>query len=233
MASGGFATPESDQLGAQFTVAELAAIVAEAHDAGVPVVAHSHSLLGMQRALTAGVDGIEHFTGLTAQGPRIDDQLLDEVARRGVYVDLTMGNDRSYHAQMPAPPPHLAELFASLGVTSFDALYRSRIGVFGRLREHGVAVVTGVDSGMGPPKRHGNAWRTVGELVEGGYPVADAVAAATSVAAQACGLATETGRLAAGFAADILVVDGNLAQDPALLSTPRQVLIRGTPVTPT
>jgi imidazolonepropionase-like amidohydrolase len=53
------------------------------------------------------------------------------------------------------------------------------------------------------------------------------------VAAQACGLATETGRLAAGFAADILVVDGNLAQDPALLSTPRQVLIRGTPVTPT
>lgn len=233
MASGGFATPETDQLGAQFTVAELAAIVAEAHEAGVPVVAHSHSLLGMQHALTAGVDGIEHFTGLTAQGPRIDDQLLDEVARRGVYVDLTMGNDRSYHAQMPAPPPHLAELFASLGVTSFDALYRSRIGVFGRLREHGVAVVTGVDSGMGPAKRHGNAWRTVGELVEGGYPVADAVAAATSVAAQACGLATETGRLAAGFAADILVVDGNLAQDPAVLNAPRQVLIRGTPVTPT
>ena len=50
---------------------------------------------------------------------------------------------------------------ASLGVTSFDAFYGSRIGVFGRLREHGVAVVTGVDSGMGPPKRHGNAWRTV------------------------------------------------------------------------
>ena len=231
MASGGFATPGTDQLGAQFTVAELAEIVDQAHDAGVPVVAHAHSLLGMRNALAAGVEGIEHFTGLSAEGPRIDDQLLDDVARQGVYVDLTMGNDRSFHAQMPAPPPPIAELMASLGIPSFDAFYVSRIGVLGRLREHGVAVVTGVDSGMGPMKRHGNAWRTVGEMVEGGYPVAEALAAATSVAAEACGLATETGRLAEGFAADMLVVDGDLGQDPSVLSTPQQVLIRGTPVT--
>ena len=83
---------------------------------------------------------------------------------------------------------------------------------------------------MGPMKRHGNVWRMVGEMVEGGYPVAEALAAATSVAAQACGLGSKTGRLAAGFAADILVVDGDLAQDPSVLSTPRQVLIRGTPM---
>ena len=102
--------------------------------------------------------------------------------------------------------------------------------MFGRLREHGVAVVTGVDSGMGPMKRHGNAWRTVGELVEGGYPVAEALAAATSVAAEACALAGETGRLAEGYAADVLVVDGELAQDLSLLSAPREVLVRGTAV---
>jgi len=83
---------------------------------------------------------------------------------------------------------------------------------------------------MGPTKRHGNAWRTVGELVEGGYPVAEALAAATSVAAHACGLAGQAGRLAAGFAADLLVVDGDVAQNPALLSAPRQVLLRGTPL---
>jgi imidazolonepropionase-like amidohydrolase len=230
MASGGFATPGTDQLGAQFTVAELAALVDQAHAAGHPVVAHAHSLLGMQNALAAGVDGIEHFTGLTSEGPQIDDELLDEVARRGVYVDLTMGNDRSVHALMPAPPPPVAALMARLGVTSFDAFYLSRIGVFSRLREHGVAVVTGVDSGMGLAKRHGNAWRTVGELVEGGYPVAEALAAATSVAAEACGLAGETGRLAEGYAADLLVLDGDLAQDPALLSAPQEVLVRGTPV---
>ena len=230
MASGGFATPGTDQLGAQFTSAELTTLVDEAHDAGLPVVAHAHSLVGMLNALAAGVDGIEHFTGLTSEGPRIDDDLLDEVARQGVYVDLTTGNDRTLHARMPAPPPLFAELMARLGVTSFDAFYASRIGVFSRLRAHGVAVVTGVDSGMGPMKRHGNAWRTVGELVEGGYPGAEALAAATSVAAAACGLGGETGRLAEGFAADLLVVDGDLAQDLSLLSAPREVLVRGTPV---
>ncbi|MGC1212464.1 MAG: amidohydrolase family protein [Micromonospora sp.] len=230
MASGGFATPGTDQLGAQFTVAELAALVDVAHDAGLPVVAHAHSAIGMRNAVAAGVDGIEHFTGLTAEGPRIDDDLLHEVARRGVYVDLTMGNDRSVLSRMPAPPPALAELAARLGFTSFEAFYLSRIGVFNRLREHGVAVITGVDSGMAPAKRHGNAWRTVGELVEGGYTVAEALAAATSVAAEACGLAGQTGRLAAGYVADVLVVDGDLAQDPSLLRAPRQVLVRGTPV---
>jgi imidazolonepropionase-like amidohydrolase len=139
-----------------------------------------------------------------------------------VYVDLTMGNDRTFHALMPAPPPPLAELMARFGVASFDQFYTSRIGVFARLREHGVRVIAGVDSGMGPTKRHGNAWR--------GYLVPEALASATSLAAKACGLAAETGRLAPGYAADILVVDGDLAQDLSLLSRPRAVLVRGTPV---
>ena len=230
MASGGFATPGTDQLGAQFTVDQLAAAVDEAHAAGLPVVAHAHSLLGMQNALAVGVDGIEHFTGLTPEGSRTDDELLDEAARRRVYVDLTMGNDRALHAFMPAPPPPLAQLMARLGVTSFDQLYTSRFAELTRLRQHGVAVITGVDSGMGPPKRHGNAWRTVGELMEGGYPADEALAAATSLAAAACGLAGVTGRLAVGYAADLLLTDGDLSRDISLLSRPREVLVRGTPV---
>ena len=53
MASGGFATPETDQLGAQFTAAEITVLVDEAHRAGLPLVAHAHSLAGMQNALAA------------------------------------------------------------------------------------------------------------------------------------------------------------------------------------
>jgi imidazolonepropionase-like amidohydrolase len=82
---------------------------------------------------------------------------------------------------------------------------------------------------MGPAKRHGNQWRTVGEMIEGGYTTAEALAAATSVAAQACGLGAETGRLAPGHAAHILVVDGDLSEDISTLSSPRTVLVRGTP----
>ncbi|SES36097.1 Imidazolonepropionase [Pedococcus cremeus] len=227
MASGGFATPGTDQLGAQFTSEELAAMVDHAHNAGLPIVAHAHSLLGIRNALAAGVDGIEHFTALTLDGPQIDDQLLEEMARRAIYVDLTMGNDRSLHALMPEPPPQFRALAARLGFTTFDEFYVSRISVLGRLRKHGVAVITGVDSGMGPPKRHGNVWRTVGEMVDGGYPVADALAAATSVAAEACGLGAETGRLVKGFSADLLLVDGDVSEDVSLLSKPREVLLRG------
>jgi imidazolonepropionase-like amidohydrolase len=230
MASGGFATPETDQLGAQFSVDELVTLVEEAHRAGLPVVAHAHSLLGMQNAVAARVDGIEHFTGLTAEGPLIDDELLDGVAGRGIYVDPTMGNDRAFHALVPEPPPPLAALMARLGIASFDEFYVSRIAVITRLREHGVAVVSGVDSGVGPAKRHGNAWRTVGELVEGGYRVAEALAASTSLAAKACGLAEQTGRLAKGYAADVLVVQGDVSRDPTALGAPRLVLMRGTPV---
>jgi imidazolonepropionase-like amidohydrolase len=229
MASGGFATPETDQLGGQFAVPDLLAIVDEAHRAGLPVVAHAHSLVGMQNALAAGVDGIEHFTGLSsAAGAQIDDDLLDEVARRGVVVDLTTGNDRSFHALIPAPPPPIAALMARFGVASFDEFYTTRLGLFTRLREHGITVVTGVDSGMGPFKRHGNAWRVVGEMVDAGYPAAEALASATSLPADVCGLAGETGRLAEGYAADILIVDGDLSSDVSSLSSPREVLVRGT-----
>ena len=232
MASGGFATPQTDQLGAQFTVDEIAAVVEEAHRVGVPVVAHAHSLVGMRNALAAGVDGIEHFSGLSPEGVRIDDELLDDVARHGLYVDLTMGNDRTLHAQMPAPPPAIAKLMERFGVSSFAEFYAARVGVFARLREHGVAVIAGVDSGMGPPKAHGNVWRAVGEQVEGGYPVAEALASATSLAAEACGIADETGRLAAGYAADMLVVAGDLSQDVSVLSNTREVLARGARVEP-
>ena len=119
---------------------------------------------------------------------------------------------------------------ARFGVASFDEFYVTRIGMFTRLREYGVAVIAGVDSGMGPTKRHGNAWRTVAEQVDGGYSVPEALASATSLAAQACGLAAENGRLAAGYDADLLVVAGDLSRDVTLLSSPLDVLVRGTRV---
>jgi imidazolonepropionase-like amidohydrolase len=228
MGSGGFATPDSDQLSAQFTADQLSVLTDEAHRAGLPLVAHAHSLVAMEYALSAGVDGIEHFTGLKpGMGALLDDRVLAEAARRGTFVDLTMGNDRALHALMPEPPPHLAALMAGFGARTFDELYAGRIRQLGQLREHGVRVVAGVDSGMAPAKRHGNVWRTVGEMVEAGYDTAGALAAATSVAAEACSLGGVAGRLAAGLVADLLVVDGDVSADPAALAHPRAVVVRG------
>lgn len=93
-----------------------------------------------------GVDVII-VSGLTAHGSRIDDDLLEEVANRGVYVDLTLGNDRALYAQMMTTlPPPLAEPMARLGIPNVEAFYTDRIGLLRRLHAHGVPVVTGLDS---------------------------------------------------------------------------------------
>ena len=65
-------------------------------------------------------------------------------------------------------------------------------------------------------------------LLEAGYSMADALATATSVAAAVCGLGEVTGRLRAGLAADLLVVDGDLRDDPDALGRTVGVLVRGT-----
>jgi imidazolonepropionase-like amidohydrolase len=56
---------------------------------------------------------------------------------------------------------------------------------------------------------------------------AEALRMATSTAAAACGLADRKGRLAAGYDADILVVDGDPLTDPAAIHHIRAVFARG------
>ena len=104
MASGGMTTLGSDPFGVQFDAADLRSVVDTAHAVGLPVLAHAHSLAGIQHALAAGVDGIEHFTGLTETGIRVPDEVLEAVARAGVVVDPTLGFDRAAFAALPAPP---------------------------------------------------------------------------------------------------------------------------------
>ena len=73
MASGGMTTVGTDPFGVQFDAADLRVLVDAAHAVGLPVLAHAHSLAGIRHALAAGVDGIEHFTGLTETGIRVPD----------------------------------------------------------------------------------------------------------------------------------------------------------------
>ena len=68
---------------------------------------------------------------------------------------------------------------------------------------------------------------SVSFLVEAGASTADAVAAATSKAAQACNIADRKGRIRMGFDADLLVVGGDLSNDIRQLSDIRTVLVGG------
>ncbi|MFL6108229.1 MAG: amidohydrolase family protein [Marmoricola sp.] len=228
MASGGFLTAGTDMFGAQFEPSELRVLVDSCHDAGLRVLAHAHSLAGIEHALSAGVDGIEHFTGLTEAGVQVSDELLRRTAEAGVTVDPTLGFDQSVLARMPEPPPHVREAMRRTGM-DFESLTAARLTLAGRFREHGVRIVSGVDSGAMPMKPHGTAFRAITELVEAGYPVAEALRTATSIAAQECGLSEVTGSLRAGLAADVLVVDGDVEHEPSALGRPVLVLVGGVP----
>lgn len=226
MASGGMLTPGSDILGVQFDPTELRLVIETAHEAGLAVLAHAHSLAGIQHAIAAGVDGIEHFTGLTAEGLQLPDAVLSLVAAGGTVVDLTLGTDLEIIAALGEPPPAIKMVMERLGMDPMD-MFEGRVALLSRFREHDVRLVTGTDAGIGPPKNHGNAWIAVNDLVRGGYPVNEALATATSGAADACDLTGVTGRLAVDHLADLLVVDGDLRSDPAALGRPARVLVRG------
>lgn len=228
MASGGFLTPGSDQLGAQFEVGSLRRLVAAAHAAGLRTVAHTHSIAGAEVALDAGVDGLEHFTCLAEGGAPAATALLGRVAAAGVTVDPTLGHDPARFPPVSAMPPHILEMLERVGITDRDEHFAQMARNSARLREHGVTVVSGLDAGAMPAKPHGHLWRAVAALVAGGWPVDEAVATATSAGADDCGVSA--GRLAAGRLADLLVVDGDLAEDVEALARPVAVWLGGVPV---
>ncbi|MBF4767050.1 amidohydrolase family protein [Nocardioides agariphilus] len=230
MASGGMLTPGSDQLGVQFTAEDLRLIVDLAHEAGLPVHAHAHSLRGAWHALAAQVDGIEHFSCLTDTGMQTPPELLAAVAAAGTVVCPTIGWDRSM-IDPDRMPPALRLLTERMGLDP-DSMVSARAEQARQLRAHGVTIVSGLDAGVSPPKAHGNLWRSVLELVHAGFPVEEALATATSVAADVCRLSEVTGRLRAGLAADLLVVSGDLRSEPTLLAEPVHVVIRGVPCSP-
>ena len=227
MASGGVNTPGSDVLLSQFTTAELRLVVERAHAAGLPVTAHAHATVAVEQALAAGVDGIEHCSCTTAEGMgRVNAETVSALARSGTVVCPTLGTDPHV---LENPPPAIAALMARLGTTPQDFV-RERGEFVARLHRAGVRVISGVDSGLNPGKRHGLLGLAVGELVTAGLGTAPAVATATSGAADGIGLGGRKGRLAAGYDADLLAVDGDLAGDVTALLRPVAVLLRGEPI---
>lgn len=218
MASGGALTPGTDVMHCQFTLDELRLLVDEAHAAGLPVTAHAHGLPAIEQAIDAGADGIEHCTCLTESGVAISDALLEALAARKVAVCPTLGI-----APGAVPPPGVLAILERFGLRIED-----RVRHFARMHRSGVRLVSGSDAGVGSGKPHGILPEAIGDLVDGGVSAADALASATSVAAQECGLAARKGWLRAGRDADLLLVDGDPLRDITALRRPVAVMVHGT-----
>jgi imidazolonepropionase-like amidohydrolase len=212
MASGGGLTPGTDMLAPQFTEADLAAVVDEAHRHGLPVTAHAHAQEAVAQAVRVGVDGIEHATFLTPDGVRAPDALITAIVRQRIAVGATLGV-----VPIPgiAPPPHVLR-----HLPDFQRTVARLVGA-------GAVVVAGTDAGIGPIKPHGVLPRALGDLVDLGMSPRAALRAGTSTAAAVVGLGDRKGRLAPGFDADVLAVAGDPTTDPAALLDPVAVLVGG------
>jgi imidazolonepropionase-like amidohydrolase len=217
MASGGVLTPGTDLQASQFTLEEMRAVADEAHRHGLPVTAHAHGLPAVERSVAAGVDGIEHCSCLTAGGPRLPAELGVRLAAAGINVCPTLG-------RVPGvdPPPHVQARLEAVG-----ADYEEHLVHVAALCRAGPVLVAGTDAGIGPAKRHGLVPMAVAELVDCGLPADQALAAATGLAARACGLEGRTGRLAVGLDADLLMVEADPLTDVTALQRPRAVVSRG------
>lgn len=215
MASGGNLTPGTRQDLAQFPPGVLRAAVDEAHRHGLQVTAHAHAVAAIAGAADAGVDGMEHVSFWTEDGVDAPAGLIRLIADKRIVVGATIG-------MVPvaglAPPPAVLARRPAMAAN------------MRRLYEAGALIVAGTDAGIAPIKPHDVVRYAPATLRELGFGQAEALRTVTSVAAGVIGLGHRKGRIAPGFDADILAVDGDPVADPGALHRIRAVYARGTAV---
>jgi imidazolonepropionase-like amidohydrolase len=203
LVTGGVNSPIGAGLGRQMFDDEVRAIVDTAHMYGKKVAVHAHGADGINAALAAGADSIEHGTLLDKESIRL-------FRKGGAYYVPTLSTVNGYLERIAANPNAYAP--------EVRAKIDWRIGITGKaLREAfpaGVKIAFGTDAGVSKHGRNGDEFEL---MVKHGMPPTEAIKAATVNAADLLGLAGEIGTIEAGKRADIVAVAGDPIADITLL----------------
>ena len=195
----------------QLSLAEMTAIVEEAHMAGLKVAAHAHGPAGIKDAIRAGVDTIEHVSLVDDEGVRL-------AAQKGTYFGMDIYN--TDYTQAEGKKNGVLE----------DNLRKDReIGElqrenFRKSLKGGVKQVFATDAGIYP---HGENAKQFAVLVRYGATPLQAIQAATVNAAQALGWEKDVGQVAAGRFGDLVGVRGDPLADVTVLEKPVFVMKGG------
>jgi imidazolonepropionase-like amidohydrolase len=201
---------EAGDLAPSWTRESLEQAMTAAHERGARVTAHVFGEHALPDLIEAGIDCIEHGTGLSTD-------LIDTMVERGVALVPTvkqLGNFPKYAAAGEERFPKYAE--------HMRALFDRRRETIGAAYEAGVAIYAGTDAGGVLP--HGLIGDEVIELTTYGLSPEDALGAASWRAREWLGL---PGTLAEGTTADFVVFDRNPLEDLAVLKDPKRIVLRG------
>lgn len=185
----------------------LRAIVEEAHERGLPVVAHTLTAADVADAAAAEVDGVEHGIVLDDADAYDDDLVELLVARRIAYVPTLAAIER-------VAPIHLRRAQANVA----------------RLAKAGVSVGAGSDAGNPGVPLGSGLLRELELLVEAGLGPALALRAATHNGAEQLRIPETAAGLSPGARADVLFVAGDPLESVSHLRSVRVVLKAGSPV---
>ena len=201
---------ERGDLAPAFAAEELVAAVEAAHAAGARVATHTFSEEAVDVLVRAGVDSVEHGTGLS-------DRNVDEMARRSIALVPTMINVRTFPniAQRAGEKfPVYAAHMTALG-TGFPAVVRAAY-------EAGVPIYVGSDAGGGID--HGRAAEEMLLLHEtAGMTPLDVLRAGSWGAREWLGFPG----LVEGGLADLVVYGRDPRQDLSVLREPARIILRG------
>jgi imidazolonepropionase-like amidohydrolase len=197
IATGGVMTPGVQPGSQQLTDEELRAGVDEAHKAGRKVAAHAHGSAGVQAAVLAGVDSIEHGSYLT-------DDIIALMRQRGTFFSPTLCSAQGF---LDAPEGAVADWAMAKAADVRVALDDS----FRRAYQAGVRLVLGTDAGT-PFNRHGENAREMALMVKLGASPLDALVAGTRNSAELLNL-PDVGTIAPGKIADLVVCSGDATSD--------------------
>jgi imidazolonepropionase-like amidohydrolase len=211
-ATGGVLSDTATGTDQQMTDDELKEIMDTAHGLGVRVAAHAHGTDGINAALRAGVDTIDHGSFLDRESIRLFKQT-------GAYLVPTLSPSYKIPAQMEGNPFFTEAIKAK----ALAASAASRAN-FGSAYDAGVKIAFGTDSAV---TKHGENADEFGMMVESGMTASDAIRSATVVAAELLEMSDTLGTIEPGKAADIIAVDKNPLDDITVLENVSVVIKDG------
>jgi imidazolonepropionase-like amidohydrolase len=225
MATGG-GTRNTMSWKASYSLDELTAIVDEAHNLSRKVTVHCLSARGIEGAIKAGADQIEHASFFVdGDGHQeFEPAVAESMANSGIAVTPTLSVRAFVVKTIEAEPNRTPQRQAELD--HWRLMLDGGIAQFARMQQMGVNFVAGTDAGWMYSPFDGLA-EEMALMNEGGMTALDVIASATAKSASSLGIGDRVGRLEVGMEADLISVPADPLQDLRALNGVAMVISRG------